>query len=422
MERQQLNITSEIAPLKAVIMHTPGSEVETMTPENARGSLYSDILNRPLALEEFTGYKQLVAKFATVYEVHELLTEILKDVDIKASVIEDVCELEKIAWLREEFFDMKPSELARVMVEGYAMRKDSLTKFLSPERFSLLPLPNFFFTRDAATIIFDDVFVGKMANRVREREAVLMQAIFENHPRFGLDTVSGYKLNNLPANLRFEGGDILVVRHDILLVGMSERTSSQGIDFLINYLKFKRKDLHVIVQELPSSPESFIHLDMVFTLLDDETCIVYEPLILHNTRYQTVYLRVEDGETRQIETVGSILEVLRKLKMPLKPLYCGGRNDRMVQDREQWQSGANFFALSPGVVVGYSRNQATLDELHKNGFDIVEAKDVVNSETLIKPGGRTAITIQGAELSRGGGGARCMTLPLNRGTNGLGFV
>lgn len=414
MDKQAINITSEIAPLQAVIMHTPGSEVETMTPENARGSLYSDILNRPLAVEEFTGYKQLIEKYAAVYEVRDLLTRVLTDADIRASVIEDVCELEKIAWLREEFFDMKPAELARVLIEGFTMRKDSLTKFLSPERFSLLPLPNFFFTRDAATVIFDDVFIGKMANRVREREALLMQAIFENHPLFGLDTVSGYKLNNLPANLRFEGGDILIARHDILIIGMSERTSSQGIDYLINYLKFKRKDLHVIVQELPSSPESFIHLDMVFTLLDEEACMVYEPLILHNTRYQTVYLRVEDGETRQIETVASIPEILRKLKMNLKPISCGGRDDRMVQDREQWQSGANFFALSPGVVVGYSRNQATLDELHRNGFDIVEAKDVVSNKAIVKAGKRTAITIEGAELSRGGGGARCMTLPLNR--------
>ena len=195
------------------------------------------------------------------------------------------------------------------------------------------------------------------------------------------------------------------------------RTSTQGIDMLISRLLKDKSDKkrHVIVQQLPSSPESFIHLDMVFTLLDRDKCMVFEPLILGNNQYQTVHITLEGGKVTSIRGVRNILKVLKELGMDLEPVVCGGSADVWNQEREQWHSGANFFALEPGKVLSYARNIHTLAELDKHGFEIVSAWDIIQGKCDIADYGRCVVTIDGSELPRGGGGARCMTMPVRRG-------
>ena len=171
----------------------------------------------------------------------------------------------------------------------------------------------------------------------------------------------------------------------------------------------------MIVQQLPSQPESFIHLDMVFTLLDRDKCMVFEPLIMQANQYQTVHMTIDDGKVTSIRPVAGILAALKTLGMDLEPVVCGGE-DEWDQEREQWHSGANFFAFAPGKVLSYARNVHTLEALSESGFEIVRADDFISGKcdgTVLsdKP---CVIAVDGSELPRGGGGARCMTMPLSR--------
>ena len=142
--------------------------------------------------------------------------------------------------------------------------------------------------------------------------------------------------------------------------------------------------------------------------------MVFEPLILGDNQYQTVHITMENGKVVKINSVSNIISVLRRLGMDLEPIVCGGESDEWDQEREQWHSGANFFAFAPGKVISYARNTHTLDELSKHGFEIIPAWDFIEGKASVKGDKRCVITIEGSELPRGGGGARCMTMPLSR--------
>ena len=241
-----------------------------------------------------------------------------------------------------------------------------------------------------------------------------MQAIFDYHPRFRVQTVHPDKELASRDQISFEGGDLLIAAENITLVGLGSRTSALGIDFLVKMLAGRREKHHILVQELPSSPESFIHLDMTFTLLDKDSCMVYEPLILKSNKYQTIQIDLDNGKVHSIRNVDNLVSALSALGMELKPSFCGGQKDTMTQEREQWHSGANFFALGPGKLIGYNRNVHTLENLHQSGYEIIKAKEVLDGSVELPGINKFVLTIEGAELSRGGGGVRCMTMPFKR--------
>ncbi|MDP3463465.1 MAG: arginine deiminase family protein, partial [Bacteroidales bacterium] len=166
--------------------------------------------------------------------------------------------------------------------------------------------------------------------------------------------------------------------------------------------------------ELPYQPESFIHLDMVFTFLDRDKCMIFEPLIMHSSRHLTIHIIIEGNKVAQINEEKNIPAALRQLGMDVEPIVCGKPDDIYIMEREQWQSGANFFALAPGKVIGYGRNVHTMENLHRHGFEIIKAKDILKRKVDIHAYDKFVVTIAGDELSRGGGGARCMTMPLSR--------
>ncbi len=406
-----VDVSSEIGELEAVIIHTPGPEVENMTPVNAEHALYSDILNLPVARKEFSRLEKVLAKFTRVLKVRELLGRLLKNSEVKANLVERICSDGNISDTRDFLLEKTPSELAGLLIEGVVMQKNSLTRFLSQERYSLLPLHNFFFVRDAAVPMLDSVLISRMANKVRERESVILESIFKFSDLFITGT---YLPPETDAGATIEGGDVLIIRDDIFIIGNGVRTSSRGIDLILEMFKSQKKTkVHIIVQELPGTPGSFIHLDMIFTLLDRDSCMVYEPVI-YGTKYQTIHIIIDNGKVTKIKEEKNIPQVLATLGMDIIPVYCGGKSDVWIQEREQWHSGANFFALAPGKVIGYERNLHTLNEMNKNGYEIISAIDIISGKIDHHQYNKLVITLEGSELPRGGGGVRCMTIPLKR--------
>lgn len=415
-QKMKVDVRSEIGELEGVIIHTPGQEVEEMTPENAERALYSDILNLSVAGEEYAVFKGVLNKVTRTFEVKDLLADILKNDQVKAELLNEICKNEGALEILPRLMDKSAKELSRQLIQGVYLERNNLTRYLSQERFSLRPLHNFLFTRDASMSFGNEVVIGKMASKVRDREAVIMNAIFTHHP--GLETAT-INPNIAPtgsdnSGISIEGGDFQVGRDDILVIGTGIRTSTQGIDFILENLKEKKDGLrHILVQELPDKPESFIHLDMVFTFLDVDACMVYEPLIMGTTRFHTIHIQIEGGKVTDISERKNLPSALQKLGIDLNPIHCGGGVDEWVQEREQWHSGANFLAFAPGKVIGYERNVHTIEQMNRHGFEIIPAKELLGGNRAI-PEGKCVITIPGSELARGGGGARCMSMPVRR--------
>ena len=419
----EVNVQSEIGKLNGVILHTPGEEVENMTPENAERALYSDILNLSIARKEYKQLSEVLGKITKTYQVKDLLTNILKDDATKLEVLNRIEKIEPFiveqtpkGSIKDQLMDEDAEDLARLLIEGVEMKRDTLTKFLNKDWYDLRPLHNFFFTRDASMSMYNEVLIGRMANAVRDREAIILQSIFDFTPEFKTKTLNVVTTPDPLRKLTIEGGDVQIARDDILVIGNGMRTSTRAIDALMYNFISRNEDKvqHILVQELPHSPESFIHLDMVFTFLDKDKCMVYEPLIMSPGNYQTVHIKIQHGKLISIRREKTLLHALKKLGMDLEPVYCGGEDETWNMEREQWHSGANFFCVAPGKVLGYARNNYTVEAMNNAGFEIIRANDVINNKVDLDKYEKYMITIEGSELPRGGGGARCMTMPINR--------
>ncbi|MFC2086607.1 arginine deiminase family protein [Bacteroidota bacterium] len=408
-----VNVNSEIGKLKSVILHEPGNEIENMTPENAERALYSDILNLSIALKEHKQFSELLKKITEVHFIKDLLIDTLQSKRARVNLINSVLNIEKTDFLGDLLYSMTNEELTSKLIEGIPLEKDTLTRFIDNERFAIKPLHNFFFTRDGATVLNDKVLISQMANKIRERESIIYSTIFRNHPDFDIPEFS---YRDKGTN-KIEGGDIIVVSNNLFIIGMGSRTNSKGIDELIEAFWSQEDEnnteINILVQELPNSPESFIHLDMIFTIIDYNTCIYYEPIFLNSEKFHTFHIKADKNKT-EICKIENLFSGLQNLGIDLKKIKVGGSKDLWIQEREQWHSGANFLAVEPGKIIGYERNTYTIEELNKNGYYVIKASEIINDKKDISNYQKAVITLEGSELPRGGGGPRCMSMPVKR--------
>ena len=404
----KVNVTSETGRLRAVLLHRPGVEIERMTPLNAAHALYSDILNKPIVDTEYHYFSGVLEKWTDVYYVEDILEQLLDDNDVRRHLVEESCDMDDCdEGLAAELMDMSSSELAKALIEGY---EDPAWDCVSEDRYLLKPLYNLFFTRDASSTVYDRVLINSMSFEVRERETLIYEAIFRNF--FKVGTLNAMALDR---DARTEGGDVQIASPDLLCIGQGIRTNTKGIKYLAQTFAKERERFNILVQELPKSPESFIHLDMVFTFLGKHQCMAFEPMLRKTGLFagkDTTLITIEGGRINY-RKVDNIIKGLEKLGWDIEPVIGGG-SDPWVQLREQWHSGANFFALGDGKVMGYRRNTHTIDALDKAGFAVLKAEDIVDGKVDMNSYEKFVAAFPGSELPRAGGGARCMTMPILR--------
>jgi arginine deiminase len=418
--RMQLNVTSEIGRLKSVLVHLPGREIDIMIPSMMEELLFDDILYGQVAREEHRRFQQVIWFIAeNVLDIQDLLEEIFEDEGAKEAVLSELSRQYPIDPAVLEYLGgLAATPLAEALVSGVTLDGNVA------DGFDLTPLPNLFFMRDPQVVLGSGVAFSLMATEARSREPLLSRIAFRYHPafrdvtNFWMDPFAVSPKGGSSARKRrptIEGGDILIPRRDLLLVGLSERTNRAGIEYLIESLKKSNAGVKtILIVELPKQ-RSCMHLDTVFTLISRDECLVYPPSFLGGPDEAQVYAVDLTKRELTFTSQKGLLHALKKRGMDLKPISCGGESF-IDQQREQWTDGANAFTLAPGVVLLYERNIRTAEELARNGYHIVYEDDLLLGRTELETWSdkKYAIQVQGHELSRARGGPRCMTMPLER--------
>ena len=404
-----VHVSSEIGRIHEVLVHPPGSELLAVTPSTRADYLYDDIMDVAPAQSEHKRFVAVLERFARVHHIRDLLAEVLRDETTRRKLIRDTLDIVPSEPLSRELEEMSPDELVRTLIEGKEEAPGQLTRTLNEPGYVLPPLPNLFFTRDVAMGINDHVMIGSMRYGVRWTEELIMKAIFSFNERVANRGILYDGSREHRMNYTLEGGDVHPLRRDVLMIGFSERSSPAAIDNLANVLFAQTEVTDLIIVIMPGE-ETAIHLDMIFTQVDRELCVVHPPHFMGPERLPILHWKKSTGAMREMPGVFHALEACG---MRMEPILCGGER-RIVQEREQWSSGCNFMAVRPGLVLSYSRNEATLREMEKTGFSIVRAADFLDGTTAIPDSGRAVITFEGSELVRGGGGPRCMTCPISR--------
>jgi len=428
----KLHVKSETGKLDAVLVHLPGKEIDRMVPSMMDELLFDDILYGDGAREEHRRFQQILrtawkedADTVEVLDIQDLLEEILTDPQTKEEVLADLAlKLQIPETAMRKIWEASAEEAAAMLIEGIVREEGHISDRLET-LYVLPPLPNCFFMRDPQIVIGDRVILGSMATSARLREPLLSGYVFQYSKRFERPkdffvfrefSTDFTRLSTAASRPSLEGGDILIPREDILLIGISERTSKATVEHLAASLKKGRLGIKkIFTVEIPAR-RSYMHLDTVFTMINRDECLCYAPMSVKGGPEEAdVYQVSLTGREITYTSKGSLLEVLKENGIDLRPVACGG-SDAIHQQREQWTDGANAFALAPGVIICYERNVRTAEELSRQGYKIVYEDDILmgREELELWTDKKYAIQIAGPELSRARGGPRCMTMPLSR--------
>lgn len=436
-------IRSETGRLQSCILCAPGRELDAMVPRHIQALrqrpaapgetpgeewqanpdylLFDDLVLLPQLASEHAQLQAVIAAATgdrQCLDFRDLLDQVLQLPGVRGALTEEILDLElqlgatpgQLGMARGRLDELAPHELGEALLSGLDPRDDA--EILGG------PCPNVLFARDLWAVVGQQLVLGYPRARARKRDGVLARCVARHHPRLAdaqlLDIRADQRgqpgslaRDELVDDRCVEGGDVLVVTPDTVLIGIGERTTLRGALAVARGLQ-GQGFRHVLGVQLPLA-RAMMHLDTVMTFVDRGLALAYLPALQGPEALRVVDLldggrALPYGVDRALQEAGS----------PVEWVPCGGSDPRAAA-REQWSDGANAVCLAPGRIVLYGRNTATLRELNRRGFEVLTpAQFIANAEWLLQGGRRFVVALGGSELSRGRGGPRCLTLPLLR--------
>ena len=393
-KRKGVNVHTEIAPLKTVLVHRPGQEVENLVPDLLERLLFDDIPYLKLARQEHDFFVQkMLDNGVEVLYIEKLLTETLTANDqlnkdfIEQFLSESNAHTHHLKKLRAYYSNLPIKEMIDVMIAGV----ETLTigvKNADGYPFAVDPLPNLLFQRDVFSSVYNGVCLNRMRSTTRNRETLFAFFVLSYHPRFS-EQVKWYYERHWSSSI--EGGDVLMLNAKNIIVGCTERTEMKAIEKLASNLfnDLSHKDFRVVALDIPKK-RAFMHLDTVLTNIDYDKFVVH-PLIFEYENQFKIWEITKSGKKLIKMSLIDYFSFILGFKVTF--IRCGG-DSPIAAGREQWNDGTNVLTLKPGKVISYERNHVTNQLLRDAGIEVIE--------------------MPSSELSRGRGGPRCMTMPIWR--------
>lgn len=469
----KLNVTSEIGTLRSLLIHSPDSGIGKVVPSKAQDWLFEDIVHLDTARKnEYDHYVKLMMYFLDpdkikgrlkqidapeskraffkpdnknfhasdkVIEIQTLLADILEDKDVRETLVASVCAIESCSYrLQQQLCDTDPVELAKIFISGTLVKDEMI----------FAPIPNLIFSRDIGITINDYILLNKPAKKARARETLIMRYIFFNHPLF-----AGYrdKVLEIPESMQhflrpgddsadrttLEGGDVMMVSPGHLVIGCSERTSTSGANEAIKLLFANNVVEKVTIVKIPHKRD-YMHIDTIFTQVKRNVWVLLGSLASGETpaedkepiawfadkksKEKVEIIQFRNGKKpKKFDSIEQLLSHVSEhdLKSEEKTQFIYSGNNAFPYDsREQWTDSCNLLAIREGVVIGYDRNDKTVDAFKQNGFKAVKVTDLLeefeSGKTDPQQMKDTLILMPSAELSRARGGFHCMSMPLER--------
>ena len=412
-------VSSEIDPLRKVLVHAPDAGISRISPKRADELLFDDIVYLPEMQLEHRAFIDVLNTFVgeeNCLEAEDLIREALEaSAEGRTNILNLISAFEELPTaFRADLDALNNAELAETLITGYIESIDTIL---------FDPIPNFIFTRDIAVVVNDHVIITKAAKEARHRENLLARFIFWRHPMFddmkqsgkiiNLNTVDDFPPSRKGEKVSVEGGDMMILNEQYFLVGVSERSTEHAFHSLKKVLFDKGVISHIVMVKVPSD-RSYMHIDTLCTQIHHDHMLAFKPIVVEGlSSYVEVHQR--NGTMRKYSSIKEF--ILAEVNPNMKFVLSGGGTSP-YQEREQWTDACNLLAVKPGVAIAYGRNTLTAKALEQEGYHIMTAVDYLEkcridtgyAETVEN----TIITLSSNELSRARGGSHCMSCPILR--------